>query len=149
RAEWLPQLDISAGAARGRAVPQADTGAAAQSRGVRELYDAGVQASWEIDLFGRLRHAARAADAELQAAVWDRDGIRLALLAEVAGTYIEYRLYQMQYALVEKNAESQAGTARITGARFEQGIGTRLDLERAAAILATTRAQLPQQREAI
>lgn len=149
RAELLPQFDASAQAGRGRAVPTADSSASAQSRGVRDSYEVGVDASWELDLFGRLRHGARAADADLRAAVWDRDGMRLALLAEVAGAYIEYRLYQAQYALAEKNAEAQAGTERITRARFGQGIGNRLDLERAVSALATTRAQLPQQRELI
>ena len=108
---------------------------------------AAATASWEIDLFGRLRAEARAADAELAAVQSDRDGVRLALIAEVIRNYLEFRLYQVQTALTMRNADAQQETVRITRARFGQGFASRLDLERTLASLRTTRAQIPQSRE--
>jgi NodT family efflux transporter outer membrane factor (OMF) lipoprotein len=108
---------------------------------------AAVSTSWEIDLFGRVRAAARAANAELQAVQADRDGVRLALVAEVIRNYLEFRLYQVQTELSLRNAQAQEETVRITRARFNEGFASRLDLERTLAALRTTRAQIPQSRE--
>jgi NodT family efflux transporter outer membrane factor (OMF) lipoprotein len=98
-------------------------------------------------LFGRLRAEARAADAELAAVQSDRDGVRLALISEVIRSYLEFRLYQVQTGLTAQNADAQQETVRITRARFDQGLASRLDLERTLASLRTTRAQIPQSRE--
>jgi len=113
----------------------------------QEIASASATFSWEIDLFGRLRADARAANAELQAAQADRDGIRLALIAEVIRNYLEFRLYQVQAELSLRNAQAQEETVRITQARFNQGMASRLDLERTISALRATRAQVPQSRE--
>ena len=113
----------------------------------QELASASASASWEIDLFGRVRAEARAANAELQAVRADRDGIRLALIAEVVRNFLEFRLYQVQAELSLRNAQAQEETVRITQARFNQGMASRLDLERTVSALRTTRAQIPQSRE--
>lgn len=115
--------------------------------GVQENASAAANASWEIDLFGRLRAEARAADAELRAVQADRDGVRLALIAEVIRNYLEFRLYQVQTELSLRNAQAQEETVRITQARFKEGFASRLDLERTVASLRTTRAQIPQSHE--
>ena len=100
--------------------------------------------SWDVDLFGLARNRRRAAEAGLRASQYDRDDVRLALLAEIATNYVQYRLYQSQYAIATKSANSQAETVRITRVRFEQGAASRLDLERVLSQLAITRAAVPQ-----
>jgi multidrug efflux system outer membrane protein len=115
--------------------------------GVQENASAAANASWEIDLFGRLRAEARAADAQLEAVQADRDGVRLTLIAEVIRNYLEFRLYQVQTELTLRNAQAQEETVRITQARFNQGMASRLDLERTVSTLRTTRAQIPQSHE--
>ncbi|WP_161965557.1 efflux transporter outer membrane subunit [Steroidobacter cummioxidans] len=115
--------------------------------GVLENASAAANASWELDLFGRLRAEARAADAQLAAVQADRDGVRLTLIAEVIRNYLEFRLYQVQAELALRNAQAQEETVRITQARFNEGLGSRLDLERTVSALRTTRAQIPQSRE--
>jgi multidrug efflux system outer membrane protein len=139
-ANLAPQIDASIDADRSRA---RRTG----GEGVEENASAAASVSWELDLFGRLRAAARAARAELQAVQADRDGVRLALIAEVVRSYLEVRLYQVQTELSLRNAAAQEETVRITRARFNQGLASRLDLERTVSSLRTTRAQIPQSRE--
>ncbi|MEN3975988.1 TolC family protein [Emcibacter sp. SYSU 3D8] len=144
RAELFPELTGSAGAERAR---QHLTAASAGQTRTSDSFGLSLGATWEADLFGRIRSEARAANADLRATEADRDAVRLTLLAEVARTYMEFRLYQAQAVLAAKNAEAQAGTVRITRARFDQGMGSRLDLERTVAQLAQTRATVPQARE--
>jgi multidrug efflux system outer membrane protein len=139
-----PQVDASVDAERFRGTRSGS------SEGTTVLEDtaiAAVSTSWEVDLFGRVRAAARAADAELRAVQADRDGLRLALIAEVIRNYLEFRLYQVQTELSLRNAQAQEETVRITRARFNEGFASRLDLERTLASLRTTRAQIPQSHE--
>ncbi len=139
-----PQVDASVDAERFRGTRSGS------NEGTTVLEDtavAAVSTSWEVDLFGRVRAAARAADAELRAVQADRDGVRLALIAEVIRNYLEFRLYQVQTELSLRNAQAQEETVRITRARFNEGFASRLDLERTLASLRTTRAQIPQSHE--
>lgn len=135
-AELWPSLGASVGAGVGR------------NDGVtRASFTAGLSASWEVDVFGRLRDEERAAAAAATAFEGDRDAVRLVMQAEIAATYVEYRLRRAQYALALRTAEAQEGTVRITRARFEQGIASRFDLERALAALALTRSRIPEAEE--
>ncbi|HEY0715013.1 MAG TPA: TolC family protein, partial [Polyangia bacterium] len=131
----LPEINGSAGIETGRtrAVPSDVDTTAQASLGI----------SWELDLFGRLRNEARAAAADAEATLADRDGLRAAFFADVARAYFQERRYRAEDALARKNIEAQAGTVRITRARFEQGVASRLDVERTAAQLAVTRSRLP------
>ena len=115
--------------------------------GSRNAAEVGLIASWEIDLFGRLKAEADAAHDELAASRADEDAVRRAIVAEVARSYVEYRLFRAQERISALTAQSQAETERITRARFEEGMGSRVDVERSAALLATTRAAVPDQRQ--
>ncbi len=136
-AELWPELSASAGVTYGRD----RTG----TRGAR--FSLGLAASWEVDLFGRLRDEERAASADALAYEADRSAAQLLLEAEVAEVYVEYRLRRAQLALALKTTEAQEGTVRITRARYEQGIASRFDLERALAALALTRSRTPEAEE--
>ena len=107
-------------------------------------FTAALNASWNIDLFGQLRNQARAATATLQAAQFDHDATKVTLAAQIATDYLQYRLFQLQYAIATRSAESQAEVVRITRLRFEQGAASRLDLEQVVSQLALTRAAVPQ-----
>lgn len=108
---------------------------------------AALEASWTVDLSGQLRNQRRAAIAAARAAEFDRQTAEITLLAQVATDYIQYRLYQSEYAISVRNAASQEETVRITRLRFEQGAASRLDLEQLVSQLAITRAAVPQARE--
>jgi len=139
-AQLWPRFDAALDVSRARTLPRD----ASQSSGVSTIAQAGINASWEADISGRLRHAATAAEADAQALEADRDAVRLAVLAEVARNYIEYRQYVAQYVLAQKNVDAQQSTVRIAQARFREGMASRLDLERAQTLFFTTQATVPQ-----
>lgn len=132
-----PDLTASAGGERNKS-PLLPSGTPLNS------FTAALNASWNIDLFGQLRNQQRAATATLQAAQFDRDATKVTLAAQIATDYLQYRLFQLQYAIGTRSAESQAEVVRITRLRFEQGAASRLDLEQVVSQLALTRAAVPQ-----
>lgn len=136
-AELWPALSADAGVSYGRD--------RSGERGAR--FTLGLGASWEVDVFGRLRNEERAATADAVAYEADRSAVQLLLEAEVAEVYVEYRLRRVQLALALETTEAQEQTVRITRARFEQGIASRFDLERALAALALTRSRTPEAEE--
>ncbi|WP_051101906.1 efflux transporter outer membrane subunit [Solimonas variicoloris] len=114
-----------------------------------ELYDAGFDAAWELDLFGRVRRLNEASRANEEALAADLRAAQLSVAAEVARTYFELRGAQARLAVAERNADNQLGTLNYTEARFAYGRGTELDRERARAQLAATRARVPDLRTAV
>jgi multidrug efflux pump len=109
----------------------------------RELYDAGFDATWELDLFGRVRRSIEASSAEVEAAEASRRDVIVSLLAEVARNYFELRGTQHQLAVARQNAENQRETLQLTMALLEGGRGTELDTSRAEAQLHSTLASIP------
>jgi outer membrane protein, multidrug efflux system len=108
-----------------------------------ELYDAGFDASWELDFFGRVRRSIEASSAAVGAAEASRQDVMVSLLAEVARNYFELRGTQNQLAVAQRNAENQRQTLDLTIALLEGGRGTELDTSRAEAQLTSTLASIP------
>ncbi|WP_414440625.1 efflux transporter outer membrane subunit [Burkholderia sp. 22PA0106] len=108
------------------------------------LWQAGFDASWELDLFGRVRRSVEAAGAQAQAAVAGRDDALLSLEAEVAQTYLQYRGAQALRTLTLSLADSQQQFLDLTRERAAHGLTSQLDVRSADARLAQIRAQLPQ-----
>jgi multidrug efflux system outer membrane protein len=104
---------------------------------------AGLNASWEVDLFGALRAARGAADADLLAADHARRGVLLSVAAEVARNYVTLRSAQARSAIVQDLIRSQRETLRLTESRRAAGQGSDFDVDRALADLAATQAELP------
>ncbi|MGE0707370.1 MAG: efflux transporter outer membrane subunit [Planctomycetota bacterium] len=109
----------------------------------REIYDAGFDATWELDLFGRLRRSLEANAAVVGAAQAARRDVLVSVLAEVARGYFELRGAQARLAVARENLENQRRTAALTTARQGGGRGTQLDVSRAESQLHATRAALP------
>lgn len=103
----------------------------------------GLDASWELDLFGSVKRSIEAADANLEATEESYRDALVSLLAEVALNYIEVRSYQAQLLVAESNLESQEETYDITRWRYQAGLTTELDVENASKNLEQTRAQIP------
>lgn len=108
-----------------------------------KLYNAGFDAFWEIDFFGRLRRNVEASGDEVEAQEASIRDLSVSLIGEVARNYFELRGLQNQLAVVKKNAENQLRTLNITQLRLEAGRGTELDTARATAQLNATRATVP------
>jgi NodT family efflux transporter outer membrane factor (OMF) lipoprotein len=109
----------------------------------RELYAAGFDAAWELDLFGGKRRAVEAAEAELQASEEDLRDVLVSLTAEVALNYVEVRSFQTRLAVSKANLDAQTETYNITTWRFQAGLATQLDVEQARYSLEQTRAGIP------
>ncbi|MBV9880706.1 MAG: TolC family protein [Gemmatirosa sp.] len=107
------------------------------------LFDAGFGASWEVDVFGRLRPLVAARTAAADAAVEDVRATRVSLAAEVARAYYERQGVARQLEVARRNAENQRHTLQLTVDRLDAGRGTALDRERAAAQLSATLAGVP------
>lgn len=107
------------------------------------VYNAGFDASWEIDLFGGKRRALEAATAELQGATEARNDVMLTLLAEVARNYVELRGGQRRLEIAVRDRKLQEEAVELTRARFQSGVTNELDLTRAVALLASVQAALP------
>ena len=106
------------------------------------LYDAGFDATWELDLFGRIRRENEAARADLEGAEATLHDAQVSVIAEVARTYFELRGEQNELAVAQRNVENQQETLRVTDARLNAGRGTELDTSRAQAQLSTTLATI-------
>lgn len=107
------------------------------------LYSAGFDAAWELDLFGGTRRAVEAANAEIGAAEYSRRDVLVSLLAEVARNYIEARGYQQRLALTRQNIRVQKEILSLTRNRYQNGLSSDLDVQQATALLTTTEAQVP------
>lgn len=111
--------------------------------------EAGFDASWELDFFGRVRRGVQAARAEEQAAAAQLRDAQVTVTAEVARNYFVLRGVQEQLAVAVRNAENQRQTLSLTEARLDAGRGTELDTSRAQAQLQTTLASIPPLRSQI
>jgi multidrug efflux system outer membrane protein len=108
-----------------------------------QLYEAGFDASYEIDIFGGTRRSVEAANADVAAAVENERDVLITLLAEVARDYIELRGYQRELYIARENLASQAHTLDLTRQRFAAGLTTQLDVAQAEAEVATTSSTIP------
>ena len=109
----------------------------------QDIWDAGFDASWELDLFGRIRRGVQARGALVGAAEEDRRNVQVSLAAELARVYFELRGAQEQLTVAQRNAENQRRTLELTRQRLDGGRGTAFDTERALAQLSLTLASIP------
>lgn len=146
-------------AAAGRALPQLDAnGSATANRLSRNgqipigdipgfdrnfnLFDAGFDASWEIDLWGRTARAVDAAQARAEAAEATRHDVLMQVIAEVATNYADLRAAQARIVSARADADAQARIAGLTEQRYRAGEAARFDFVRADAQARTTRAAI-------
>lgn len=109
----------------------------------QDIWDAGFDAAWELDVFGRIRRGVQARGALVGAAEEELRNVRVSLAAELARVYFELRGAQEQLAVAERNAENQRRTLELTRQRLDAGRGTAFDTERAQAQLSITLASVP------
>jgi NodT family efflux transporter outer membrane factor (OMF) lipoprotein len=107
------------------------------------LFHDGLTSSWQLDLFGRVRRAVEAADANALAAVENRHGVALAALAELAQSYMQLRGTQNRLGISKRNLRLAEENVELVNTRFGSGVATTLDLAQARAQQATIAATLP------
>jgi NodT family efflux transporter outer membrane factor (OMF) lipoprotein len=141
RAGRLPSTGLSASASRSQG--SASTSPTGTQAPEVDVYDVGLDASYEIDLFGRVGSSIRAARADADAQAAALDVVRVSVAAETARAYADACSANAQIAVAERTLGLQQNTADLTQRLLDGGAGTGLDTSRAQAALAQTRATLP------
>lgn len=115
----------------------------AGGKGDQDLFQAGLDAVWELDFFGGQRRNLESADAGIAAAVEGIRDAQVSLVAEVALNYLQLRGYQQQIVIAQANLVAQRHTAAITRKQLNVGFATALNTANADATVAMTEAQIP------
>ena len=141
----VPQVGLDAEAARSQPSDNGALGDFAPEGGFdgANLFGLGVGASWELDVWGRIRRQVEAADAEVEASVEDYRDVLVTLYAEVATNYVNVRALQLRLRLAQDNVEGQENTLKLTTDRFNSGLVSALDVAQAESNLANTRSLIP------
>jgi NodT family efflux transporter outer membrane factor (OMF) lipoprotein len=108
-----------------------------------DLFQAGFDASWELDVFGGTRRANEAARADVEAAQENRNAVLTSLVAEVAGNYFDLREMQHRLDIARRNIGILEDSLDLVRARFEAGLTNELDVKTAEAQLALTQSSVP------
>jgi NodT family efflux transporter outer membrane factor (OMF) lipoprotein len=117
--------------------------AAPSGASATNAFEAGFDASWEIDLFGGTRHGVAAQDALAQAAAATLGATRVSVAAEVARSYLQLRGAQARIAVARENLASQQETLQISDWRRQAGLANDVEVEQARTAVEQTRAQIP------
>ena len=143
RSARLPSTTVGASGQYGRQSAYAVDPGATEALDEGETYDVGLDMSYEIDLFGRVGSAIRAARADADAAQAALEVVQVTVAAETARAYADACSANAQIAVAEHTIALQQDTADLTRRLLDLGRGTGLDTARADSVLQTTRATLP------
>jgi NodT family efflux transporter outer membrane factor (OMF) lipoprotein len=142
QANARPSGGASALAAHAR-LPPLNLGSSSSGSASRvNLYNLGVDATWEIDLFGAHQRSIQAASASAEAAQATLADVQVSLAAEVANAYINLRERQLRLALGDESVRAQEHMLQLTGQRVERGTASTMDQLRIQNQLDATRADL-------
>jgi len=103
----------------------------------------GINASWELDFWGRFRRTIESADASWLATVANYDSALVSLTSDVANAYILIRTLEKRIDIAHQNAETQRESLKIAESRFHYGTTSELDVEQAKTVLNNTLASIP------
>ncbi len=150
RAQQLPSLDGSAVAQiqNNIQVPvgtSTSTGGVIQNSGTKTtgIFQTGLSASWEADVFGGLRAGVRGAAADVSAAEGRARAARIVLVGDIVQAYVDLRIAQQRRLLVERSLQTQQRLVDLVGTRTRAGIASEFELNRARTNLGQTEAERP------
>ncbi len=133
KSAYYPTIGISAGYTRAR-----ETAIDANK------FSIGADMSWEIDLFGKISAQVKAEKAAYNVSRAEYRGVMVSLIAEIATDYFNYRIYQTELEVAKMHLESQSSVLRITEARYDAGLVSKLDVAQAKVVYGNTEATIPQ-----
>ena len=143
-AELLPSVGAAANYTREALSKHGKFAALGAPARPSDFWQLGFDASWEIDLWGRARRAREGAAASLEATLYDREAMRVALSAEVARTYLELRGTQAQLDIAQQNLAVAQRLVGLAESRERNGIATRFETSSALAQLGMIKSTLPE-----
>ncbi len=127
RSQFYPQIGYRGDASRNRASANGPTPIPAGVDRDYSLYQAALGASWQIDLFGRVRRQAEGAQAQVYATEQGRRGVVLSVVTSIATAYIALRALDRQLEIARATEENYAGSLRIFELRYEGGAVSELE----------------------
>lgn len=137
QSDRLPTVNASGGASWTGTSNENNTGIVTKS------YNAGLDASWEIDLFGRIQRSIEAADATLSARQEALRDALVSLTADLAASYIDVRTAQIRLNVVRQSIDSQTESFQLTRWQHQAGLTDELDLHQARYSLESAKSQIP------
>ncbi|WP_309109541.1 efflux transporter outer membrane subunit [Pseudomonas sp. Q2-TVG4-2] len=144
RSQLFPAVGASGGVSRGGQGSSASGSyfqGGSTGSGVSESYEVGLDASWELDIWGRLRRNLEANRANMQASAADLAAVRLSLQSELVQTYLQLRVMDEQQRLLDQTVEAFARSLRLTENQYQAGIVPKSDVSQALTQLKSTQAQ--------
>jgi multidrug efflux system outer membrane protein len=142
RADQVPGMSAGADASRNRISERSPT----FFPGIKPKYtdlNTSLNASWEIDLWGKYRRATESARADLLATEFNREAVRLTLIAEVSQGYFNLRSLDAQVAVTRETVATRLAALALQRKRFEAGVASELELRQVEAETAAAQALLP------
>jgi NodT family efflux transporter outer membrane factor (OMF) lipoprotein len=137
RAGYFPTVEASGNVNRGRLTSAGGTA----PRGAVTVREAGLDASWEPDLWGRVRRSVESNVAAAQGSAADVESIRLSLHAELAQDYFQLRALDAQQQVLDNAVAALQKSLELTNNRYRAGVAARSDVVQAEAQLSTAQAQ--------
>jgi len=133
----------SVGGAGGSGASSVGSGSFGVGDQIINIFQSGLDAQWEIDLFGGIRRSVEAADANIEVAVENSHAVLVSLLGEVAINYLQLRANQQLLAVTQENLRNQQDTLSLTQVRQQAGLASHLEIAQAQTQFSATQAQLP------
>jgi len=103
----------------------------------------GLNASWEIDFWGKIRRSIESTGDLVESSVDDYDNVMVTLIGDLATAYIQYRILEQQIAYTQENIRIERGSLGIATERYKAGKTSELGVAQAASLLAQVEATLP------
>jgi multidrug efflux system outer membrane protein len=141
RAEYFPQADYTALASRGR---NAVNNNATPSGVTQNIFALDASASWEIDLWGRVRRLTESARAQYYASQEARRDIQVSLIAQVAQDYFQLLALDRQLQIARDTTNSFGDSFKIFDERLRGGIASKLETSSAEALMDSAAATIPE-----
>jgi outer membrane protein, multidrug efflux system len=149
RSQLYPQANYNANASRNRSSAVGASPLPPDASPYYSLYQGALGASWQIDLFGRVRRLTESAQAQVYATEQGRRGVVLTLVTSVATSYIGLRALDRQLEISRDTAQNYANTARIFDLRYKGGVVSKLELAQVQSQYQQALAAIPALEQAI
>lgn len=140
RGGYYPALSLDAGWNRQQTSGNTGTG---QPQSRVGYYDATVNMSWQVDVFGSIRQRVKAQKENFAASREEYNATMVSLCAEVASAYFNLREAQQELSVLQRNALSQKAVVDITEVRYNTGLASKLDVAQAKSVYYSTLASIP------
>lgn len=141
KAAYYPTLGISAGWSKEQ---QSGMTSSPTGRAIGlDYFSLGLNFSWEIDVFGKVHEQSKESKADYNASKAEYSAAMISLCSNIATAYFNYRLAQGRVEVAKSQITSQERISKITEARYEAGLASKLDVAQALTVLYSTQASLP------